>query len=73
LSGDEMIINSADIITSATVHSCHDHRIAMACAVAALGANGPVTIKDAEAIDKSYPEFYNHMRQIGVNLNINPE
>jgi 3-phosphoshikimate 1-carboxyvinyltransferase len=37
----------------------------MACAVAALTADGPVTIDNAEAINKSYPEFYDHLALLG--------
>jgi 3-phosphoshikimate 1-carboxyvinyltransferase len=54
---DSMIIEGTGVIKSATVHSHHDHRIAMACAVAALKAEGKVVIESAEAIDKSYPAF----------------
>lgn len=43
---------------AATVHSHADHRIAMACAIAALNANGDVYIENAEAVNKSYPEFW---------------
>lgn len=53
-------------IKQATVHSHHDHRIAMATAIAALNAEGAVTIEAAEAINKSYPAFYNHLQQLGV-------
>ena len=40
-----------------TVHSHQDHRIAMSLAVAALGAQAPVTISDSACIAKSYPGF----------------
>lgn len=55
-------------VQSGTVHSHHDHRIAMASAIAALNANGPVTIEDAEAINKSYPAFYSHLQQLGARV-----
>ena len=35
-----------------------DHRIAMAFAVAALGAQGPVRIRDADCVAVSYPDFF---------------
>ena len=35
-----------------------DHRMAMAFAVAALGASGETTIRDAECAAVSYPEFF---------------
>jgi 3-phosphoshikimate 1-carboxyvinyltransferase len=68
LSDDEMIINSTGKINGGIVHSCHDHRIAMACAVAAIGASSAVVIEDADAINKSYPEFYQHLKQLHVDL-----
>jgi 3-phosphoshikimate 1-carboxyvinyltransferase len=40
----------------------------MAAAIAALGADGPVHIADAEAIDKSYPAFYNDLKLLGVRI-----
>lgn len=68
LTGDEMHITGGEI-KSAIVSSHHDHRIAMAAAVAALGANGPIEIEIAEAIDKSYPQFYNDLKKMGTELN----
>lgn len=35
-----------------------DHRIAMALSVAALGADGDTTIRDAECVAVSFPEFF---------------
>jgi 3-phosphoshikimate 1-carboxyvinyltransferase len=68
LVGDTMLVRGGSI-RAARVHSRHDHRIAMACAVAALGADGEVTIEAAQAIDKSYPDFYEDLRQLGTELN----
>lgn len=41
-----------------------DHRIAMAMAVAALGAEGETTIKDAECVGVSFPEFFGLMERV---------
>jgi 3-phosphoshikimate 1-carboxyvinyltransferase len=49
---------------SAVVDSFGDHRIAMACAIAALSADGEVTIENAEAASVSYPEFYDTLAEI---------
>lgn len=68
LDGDVMKIEGGKPIHGATVHSHHDHRIAMACAVAALGAEGETVIADAEAINKSYPDFYDHLQKLNVDL-----
>jgi 3-phosphoshikimate 1-carboxyvinyltransferase len=65
-----MLIKGGTGILTASVHSRHDHRIAMACAVAGLKANGPVEIADADAINKSYPNFYEHMQALGANIQI---
>ena len=66
LQDDLMIVNGGNDLHGATVHSRHDHRIAMACAVAALKATGAVTIEEAEAINKSYPNFYQHIEKLGA-------
>ncbi len=55
-------------IKAERVHSNHDHRIAMATAIASLKATGPVIIEQAEAINKSYPAFYTHLQQLGVHV-----
>jgi len=41
-----------------------DHRIAMAFAVAALGAESPSTIRDAECAGVSYPTFYEDLARV---------
>lgn len=51
-------------IHGATVSSHNDHRIAMAAAVAALNSDGAVAIRGAEAVDKSYPEFWDDFRNL---------
>lgn len=65
LQGDEMRVYGGTGIHGAEVHSHHDHRIAMACATAALTADGPVKINGAEAVNKSYPEFWSHWQKLG--------
>jgi len=45
-----------------------DHRIAMACAVAALGAAGETTIRDAECVRKSYPRFFHDLSLLGADV-----
>jgi 3-phosphoshikimate 1-carboxyvinyltransferase len=57
-------------VKGARVHSHHDHRIAMACAVAALRASGETIIEEAQAINKSYPDFYSHLRSVGGRISI---
>lgn len=68
LQDDLMMIKGSNGIKAATVHSRHDHRIAMACSVAALKAGGTVVIEEADAINKSYPDFYRHLQQLGAHI-----
>lgn len=60
-----MLIKGGLGVKAGTTHSRHDHRIAMACAVAALKAEGPVMIEEAHAINKSYPQFFEHLTRLG--------
>lgn len=68
LQDDLMLIKGGNGLQGAIVHSHHDHRIAMACAVAALKAEGETTIEEAEAINKSYPDFYDHLKLLNAGL-----
>jgi 3-phosphoshikimate 1-carboxyvinyltransferase len=68
INGDVMGIKGTGKLKAVTVHSRHDHRIAMAAAVAALRAEGPVLIEKADAINKSYPDFFNDIGCLGVSV-----
>jgi len=48
------------------VDSHNDHRIAMACAVAALGGEGDVEIENSECVSKSYPSFFETLDSVKV-------
>jgi 3-phosphoshikimate 1-carboxyvinyltransferase len=52
----------------ARVESHDDHRIAMAVAVAALGATGNVSIRDSQCVAKSYPGFFDDLRRLGAKV-----
>jgi len=68
LNDNVMLIEGTEAIKAAAVHSHHDHRIAMMCAVLALKANGETTIEVAEAVNKSYPDFYRHLQSLGASV-----
>ena len=70
LNEDTMLVYGGSGIQAATVFSQHDHRIAMACGVAALCAAGPITITDAEAVNKSYTDFYMHLQHLGAKVDL---
>jgi 3-phosphoshikimate 1-carboxyvinyltransferase len=63
-----LTINGPCNLHGAIIDSHNDHRIAMACAVAALRADGETVIQDAECVRKSYPLFFNDLRRIGVEV-----
>ena len=70
LQDDLMLVHGGTGVKAGEVSSHHDHRIAMAAAVAALGATGDVVIQDAEAINKSYPDFYQHIISLGATIKL---
>jgi len=73
LEGDRMYVEGGKGVKGSIVHSHHDHRIAMACAVAGLRGEGDTTIGEAQAINKSYPDFYEHLQQLGAVVNTKTE
>ena len=50
-----------------TVNSCNDHRIAMSAAIAATACTAPVTILNAQCVEKSYPKFFEEYSRLGGN------
>jgi len=55
-------------LTGARVHADGDHRIAMAAAVAALVADGPTEIDDADNVATSYPGFAAAFARLGATI-----
>ena len=69
INDDEMIVTGGKL-KAAVVSSHHDHRIAMACTVAGLIAEGEVVIENAEAVNKSYPAFFNDLKKLGADVSL---
>lgn len=65
--GDELLVAGGDV-RGAAVDSHNDHRIAMMAAVMALGGMGEVTINGAEAVNKSFPGFFDTLRSCGAMI-----
>jgi 3-phosphoshikimate 1-carboxyvinyltransferase len=63
---DNLMLIKGGPLKGAHTHSRHDHRIAMMCAVAGLRADGPTIIDDAQAVGKSYPNFFEHIQELGA-------
>ena len=66
---DSLIIKGSRSLKGANINPHNDHRIAMACTIAALGASGETIIHDIECINKSYPQFFNDLQTLGANIN----
>lgn len=48
------------------IDTYHDHRMAMA--FAPLGVKAPIRINDAEVVSKSYPTYWDDLRDLGVSV-----
>jgi len=67
---DMIMIRGGKKLTGGTVDSVNDHRIAMMAACSAVISENPVTITRAEAVNKSYPRFFEHIRQLGLKVDV---
>lgn len=65
IKGDTMLIQGG-VATGGKVDAAGDHRVAMAAAVAALGASGEVEIDGSECVAKSWPAFFEDLGSIFV-------
>ena len=55
-------------LAGGNVNACNDHRIAMSAAIAATVCATPVTILDAECVNKSYPQFWAEYSRLGGKI-----
>lgn len=62
---DSLIIKGVGRLKGGRADSHGDHRIAMMAAVAALISEEKVTINGAEAVNKSYPGFFDDLASLG--------
>lgn len=67
--GDSLIIYGKPWLSGGEVDSWHDHRIAMALAVASIRCRQPVIIRGAECVNKSYPDFWRDFAMLGGAIN----
>ena len=66
---DEIIIPKTEIKAPKEILNCHnDHRIAMSLAVICSKVGG--TLENARCVNKSYPEFFDDIKTLGVQYNI---
>jgi len=70
---DGLIIEGIEKFTGGKVKSHNDHRIAMAVAMASIVSQEKIILEGAEAVNKSYPHFWEDFEKmggevIGINL-----
>ena len=67
---DWLAIPGTRFLKGGTVDGANDHRIVMAAAIAATRCTGPVTILGAEAVNKSYPRFWEEYKRLGGEFDV---
>jgi len=67
--GDDFLkIQGRTDLNGGIFDSFNDHRIVMSVAIASVRANHPVIIKNAEAVNKSYPSFFEVLEHLGADI-----
>ena len=67
---DSMRIPGTAGLIGGIVDGANDHRIVMAAAIAATACSTPVTILGAEAVRKSYPDFWDEYQRLGGDFHV---
>jgi 3-phosphoshikimate 1-carboxyvinyltransferase len=70
---DTLFIDGVQSFEAAEIDSYNDHRIVMAASIAALRAEGAIVVKNAQAVAKSYPDFFQDLSSIGAQCILNDE
>ncbi len=65
---DGMIIYGVDKLHGGVVNSHNDHRVVMALAMATLKMDGDLVIENCEAINKSFPHFFEIFEALGGKI-----
>jgi len=65
---DGFVIQGKPLLHGGTVSSNGDHRIAMMTAIASCACEDTVAINDAQAVRKSYPDFFEHFEKLGGKI-----
>ena len=70
VTSDGFIINGVKKLRGGKVDGVGDHRIVMSAAIASVMCDGEVEITDAEAVGKSYPDFWRDLASLGGRFEI---
>lgn len=61
-----LIIKGSGTLNGGKADSYNDHRIAMMAAIASIICEGKVSLQGADAVNKSYPGFFEAMKNLGL-------
>ena len=67
---DSLTVQGVPALSGGTVDGANDHRIVMAAAVAATACREDVTILGAQAVNKSYPAFWEDYKHLGGVIHV---
>lgn len=67
---DGLVIWGGEGIRGGDVFGFNDHRMVMSMAIAATVAREKTTIREAQAVRKSYPHFFADFEKLGGNANV---
>ena len=67
---DCLTVHGVSGLAGGIVDGANDHRIVMAAAIAATRCTGPVIIRGAEAVKKSYPGFWREYEALGGDVRV---
>ena len=67
---DFLIVHGSGFLDGGTADSFNDHRIAMAAATASCICRNNVVIRDAQAVSKSYPKFFEDFNSLGGKADV---
>ena len=56
--------------TGGKVSGCNDHRMVMSASILSLFCSEPITVTDAQAVEKSYPSFFEDFNSLGGNASV---
>ena len=65
---DKMTIFRCEDFKGSEINHENDHRIAMACCVAALNGNSPSQINNINIVKDSYPDFVDDLLKLGARI-----
>lgn len=65
-----LVINKTGIVGGGAVSGYNDHRMVMALSVLSAVSSGDIILRGAEAVNKSYPNFFEDFSSLGGSYNV---